>query len=401
MLLVALIWILYAVRIYGLEPCLFRHLRRRAKRRTSQLKRRELEEIHHAHIEYSLLVTYLVLPTVAQAQFKGLNCLTLESGRQYLRVDTSVDCSFESRDYQLMLGITIPFILLYQAIPIVWFYTLYTNRERLNPPVTDARRAYEKRAKDRSVAHLRFLFSDYRCSGYYYEVLDMYRRIFLLGLLPFIEVPVVRAAFGCMFAALSCFLFREWLPYYSVTANSLALAAQFQILLTFSGAFTVLSSDFNYNDDLLALGLVVTNVIIVPWMTWMGMRTMAKHEAHDERTCKLQTQLLKDKTADRDKFEAAWGRLRAAADGVEAEEQVLDGAAKLADLHHHKPMQQREYGPNGFDELIAEAVSAEDAMHDTMRGFVETMGGHYDRGPLKNKERIMEKTYSDYGTYYE
>ena len=79
------------------------------------MKRRELEEIHHAHIEYSLLVTYLVLPTVAQAQFKGLNCLTLESGREYLRVDTSVDCSFESRDYKLMLGITIPFILLYQV----------------------------------------------------------------------------------------------------------------------------------------------------------------------------------------------------------------------------------------------------------------------------------------------
>lgn len=40
----------------------------------------------------------------------------------------------------------------------------------------DPAKAYEKRALDRSVAHLRFLFSDYRTSWFKYEVIEMYRR---------------------------------------------------------------------------------------------------------------------------------------------------------------------------------------------------------------------------------
>lgn len=121
----------------------------------------------------------------------------------------------------------------------------------------DPAKAYEKRALDRSVAHLRFLFSDYRTSWFKYEVIEMYRRsveearchrydtavpppltflpplhhptapspssshclhhpatphtprIILLGVLPFIATPVIRAAFGCLIAVIYCVLFRE------------------------------------------------------------------------------------------------------------------------------------------------------------------------------------------------
>ena len=99
----------------------------------------------------------------------------------YLRVDTAIECSSTEGAYPMLLGFTIPLIILYQSIPLVWWYSLRTNRTRLNPPVEDAIRAHERRAKDRSVAHLRFLVTDYRCGMFYYEVIDMYRRIILLG----------------------------------------------------------------------------------------------------------------------------------------------------------------------------------------------------------------------------
>ena len=101
-----------------------------------------------------------MLPTVTQVQFKGLNCLTLESEKRYLRVDTAVECSVDhSPDYLLLLVFTLPLIILYQSVPLLWAYQLYKNRARLNPPIEDAGRAYERRARDHDVAHLNFLFA--------------------------------------------------------------------------------------------------------------------------------------------------------------------------------------------------------------------------------------------------
>ena len=81
----------------------------------------------------------------------------------------------------MLIGFTIPLIILYQSIPLIWLYSLHANRARLNPPMEDTKRAHERRAEDRSVAHLRFLVTDYRCDMFYYEVIEMYRRIILLG----------------------------------------------------------------------------------------------------------------------------------------------------------------------------------------------------------------------------
>ena len=46
------------------------------------------------HMGYFLLLSYVCLPAVATAQFRGLNCGELEggSGRRFLRVDPSIDC---------------------------------------------------------------------------------------------------------------------------------------------------------------------------------------------------------------------------------------------------------------------------------------------------------------------
>ena len=96
----------------------------------------------------------------------------------------------------------------------------------------DVGRAFEKRATDKHVAHLRFLFADFRCSMYYYEVVEMYRRIFLLGVLPFVPTPIIRAGFGLLFSVCFAMLFRELVPYHRLESNTLAIAAQYQVMLT-------------------------------------------------------------------------------------------------------------------------------------------------------------------------
>ena len=72
--------------------------------------------------------------------------LPLPSGS---RVDTAVECSSTSPEYQLLLVFTLPFMFLYQAIPLGWAYLLNKHRAELNPPIEDQVRAFERRAKDR------------------------------------------------------------------------------------------------------------------------------------------------------------------------------------------------------------------------------------------------------------
>ena len=74
---------------------------------------------------------------------------------------------------------------------------------------------------------------------------------------------------------------------------------------------------------------------------------------------------------------------------------MLTGAAELARRYPEKPKQLNEF--KSVDDLIVEATAAEEAMHTAMRALVESVGGRYDRGPLKKKPRILEKMVLDYG----
>ena len=57
------------------------------------------------------------------------------------RVDTAVECSSSSRDYQLLFGFTAPLILLYQSVPMLYWYFLHANKGRLDPPMQVKRNA--------------------------------------------------------------------------------------------------------------------------------------------------------------------------------------------------------------------------------------------------------------------
>ena len=88
-------------------------------------------------------------------------------------------------------------------------------------------------------------------------------------------------------------LYREWLPYQRLESNMLALAAQYQVMFTFVGAFIVLSSDFQYDHKILGVVLVVINFIVLPYMTYLGTVEMRQQEAKDKRSRKLQLQMVR------------------------------------------------------------------------------------------------------------
>jgi hypothetical protein len=96
------------------------------------------------------------------------------------------------------------------------------------------------RDRDKKLDALRFLFQDYKCANWWFEVAEMYRRVCFIGVLPLTSpVSATRASLGCILAIGSVAYFREKQPYRVAFTNFIAHAAQFVILLTYYAALSI------------------------------------------------------------------------------------------------------------------------------------------------------------------
>jgi hypothetical protein len=185
-----------------------------------------LNYVKNQHVTFILLLSYLVLPPVLNKQLQVFDCIQV-AGDYYLRSDTSVAC--ESDEYVRFSGFVWMFLFIYQLVPITWFVLLYHKRAALNPPTSnyDSRLAMYIRDNNIELTSMRFLFLDYKCNKWWFEIADMYRRIVFVGVVPLVSPnPSTRASFGCLFAILSVAYFREEQPYRVEFTNVIAHIAQ-------------------------------------------------------------------------------------------------------------------------------------------------------------------------------
>jgi len=185
------------------------------------------QQIVNQHIWMLLLLSYVVLPQVSNKQLQVFDCLSLNSGETYLRADTDIDC--RSSDYYKFRSAIVFFIAIYQLIPLTWFWLLFRNKEALNPPTAnrDEHLSLFIRDNNAELAPLRFLFLDYTCDKWWFEIADMYRRITFIGILPLVSrQSSTRASFGCFLAILSVVYFSENKPYRVKFTNIIAFVAQ-------------------------------------------------------------------------------------------------------------------------------------------------------------------------------
>ncbi len=92
-----------------------------------------------------------------------------------------VDCTAQS--YKVFRGVNAFFVLMYMSLPLAWLVALYRVRDRVNPPLSssDPGLALWMRDRDPTLGTLRFLYSPYEPRCYYWECLELYRRIFFIG----------------------------------------------------------------------------------------------------------------------------------------------------------------------------------------------------------------------------
>jgi hypothetical protein len=169
-------------------------------------------------------------------QIKSLRCSELEGlGVRYLHVDSSIDC--DSPEYEGFVSNVAWLLILYLFVPLVYFRMVYRVCDRLHPRQSggdDAQNKLEGAALrlhedgDPELRPVKFLYKGYRPSLWYWEVIESYRRIFLMSTLFIIDSPVKRAFLGATGAFISLSASREIGPYSQSTSNMLNMAVQYQ-----------------------------------------------------------------------------------------------------------------------------------------------------------------------------
>ncbi len=137
-----------------------------------------LQIIWNKHVSTVLLLTFLVYSSVSATLFSAFACDELDDGKNYLRADYRIECdSSKHRAIQVYAG----FMIAVYAVGIPAFYglLLFWNRDELKSD--QPQREYSARA-----TAIFDLWSPYKPSVFYYEVIECGRRILLAGVAVFI-----------------------------------------------------------------------------------------------------------------------------------------------------------------------------------------------------------------------
>jgi len=233
----------------------------------------------------ALLVLYVVLPTTSTVLFRTFDCVEFDDKTKWLHADLKIDC--DSAKHQGMVAYAWLFILVFPiGVNAAYFLILYQHRHKINPPLAMTENdAVFTNSIDKSLDPIRQIFRMYRPAYWYFEIIDMSRRIIMMCTLIFVKGDATRAGVGFLLAFLSAAMYRELVPFSTVPVNALSTAAQWQICMVYFAGIIILGQPFSYEP--LTLGLILTAV----FFGLIGM-AIALQFSHGSSTIELEHLLL-------------------------------------------------------------------------------------------------------------
>jgi hypothetical protein len=358
------------------------------------------------------MITFIFYPTLSLSQFNLLVCEEYEGGTiRLLKADLSIDCD-EDEDYQLFRSLNIVFIVVTQTTPLLYLGLLYRVRHLLHPqskrsPQAQLRDRQKREEAEPELRPITFLFKHYSLDLWYFETVESYRRVAFISLLALMPNKILAGFCGIFMAMASAFLYDRAQPFHVSSTNSLAMVSGYQLSASYaSGLFlhVGVATGAGYGDDT-AFGVVVIliNLAIIPAGVVMVRADVKTRAAKAEERRKLYDKLKKAEVEDRKKYDLAWQGYVNNDPGVEAtllgsllrlKARVEDAAAAEGITIVAHPVS----AGRDLDELMHAHEAANDGMHEKVRALCMAMGAlEYKQGPLKKRERVEEKTATDYG----
>ena len=165
-------------------------------------------------------------------------------------------------------------LTVYMSIPLVWFILLWERKEQMNPWISNAEKSLYLRNSDPSLKPFHFLFSVYRIEFFWFEVVEMLRRVTFVGFLPLLSSDTSRrAACGVVGSLITLAISREACPFVRPSTNFLLVLAQYALLGTYATALAI-DTELGKNIDPLVFGvlLAVINLLVLATVGLLGFR---------------------------------------------------------------------------------------------------------------------------------
>eukprot|EP00937_MAST-01D_sp_MAST-1D-sp2_P003491 g3491.t1 len=226
--------------------------------------------------KYCLFILFFVYPGTSNAVLRMLRCDTLDDGSQFLYADYTIQCD-DPDPYPIFLGtssiryqdarvLAILLIFVYPiGVPLLFFGLLWRSRDDLydqggkkdvygRPIEPDEQTAFK----------LGPLYEAYLPQYWYWEVIELFRKLILVGILVFIlpDTPT-QLAVGALLALIFIVSYAKFSPYQADDDDTLQLACQVAIFMSFFTALLLTVNDpyIVKQSDAFAFVLMFSNAV--------------------------------------------------------------------------------------------------------------------------------------------
>ena len=211
--------------------------------------------------QMAFIVIFLLYPMTSQTIFQGFSCRQLGRDEEWLSADYQLACNSYGYVFFQIWGVMATLIWPV-GIPVATLWALLKNKNDMRVKNSPQRRKFA------------FIVGDYKPTYYYWECLEMLRKVSITGLLIFVRkgsvlqvVVAVLISFGFMIAH------ARSMPYRDDLANKFKLATECSLVLTliFSILLKIDLSKEDITSEHVGVMLLFVNVVIPAGQLTLGI----------------------------------------------------------------------------------------------------------------------------------
>ena len=130
-------------------------------------------------------------------------------------------CLGSSDRYRRFFAVNVIFTVITQLIPVLYMGILFRVRHLLHPssersPQAQLRDRQKRERSDPRLKPIKMLFTHYDLGWWFFEIIELYRRILFISVLSLIPNKLIASVLGMLLAIASTYLYGIGSPYHQV-----------------------------------------------------------------------------------------------------------------------------------------------------------------------------------------
>ncbi|CAG9312604.1 unnamed protein product [Blepharisma stoltei] len=206
------------------------------------IKKKHIKEIKDDFISTSVVLLFLIHPSIIDTMFNAFSCKEINSGEYWLNVDLGIRCWNHDHLFYAFLFAMPTIIIWVVAIPLICLINLIKNKSYLGELWMKKRYG--------------FLCNGYRVDFYYWEFAVLFYKLFLIGCSAFLSniSANIQALTATLFLVLFLHLHSRNQPFNETFFNQAEIFSRLASLITILSGLCFLTS---------SLGTVATYILLV------------------------------------------------------------------------------------------------------------------------------------------